>query len=436
MQLNCRLVNQVLQGFIRDELSKAGFHRVVVGLSGGIDSAVSCFLAARALGPENVLAVMMPYRTSSPESLSDARAVVQALRVKSEIVEITSIVDGYFEAQSQANSLRRGNAMARARMIVLFDKSMEFNALVLGTSNKTELLLGYGTLFGDMASSINPIGDLYKADVFKLARFLQVPQSILDKKPTADLWAGQSDEDELGFTYAEVDELLHELIDRRVSRQELLERGFEKDFIHRVVNRIPKFPVQASRAGGVQAVPPVSQSRLPLSPRLGDVISQRVMAGTLFVVATPIGNLEDITLRALRILGEVDLIACEDTRHTGKLLAHYQISTPTSSYHEHNEHQRTGWLVERLESGMDIALVSDAGTPSISDPGYSFGSGRPGARVPCFSNPRRLRDHFGPEHLRETHRFLRFPGFPSRQENGSPHQAASVAVGISYAALF
>ena len=238
MQLNCPLVNQVLQGFIRDELSKAGFHRVVVGLSGGIDSAVSCFLAARALGPENVLAVMMPYRTSSPESLSDARAVVEALGVKSEIVEITSIVDGYFEAQSRASSLRRGNAMARARMIVLFDKSMEFNALVLGTSNKTELLLGYGTLFGDMASSINPIGDLYKADIFKLARFLEVPQSILDKKPTADLWAGQSDEDELGFTYAEVDELLHELIDRRVSRRELVEKGFKKDLIQMVVNRI------------------------------------------------------------------------------------------------------------------------------------------------------------------------------------------------------
>ena len=238
MQLNCQLVTEVLQSFIRDELSKAGFHRVVVGLSGGIDSAVSCFLAARALGPENVLAVMMPYKTSSRESLSDAEAVVATLQVKSEIVEITPIVDGYFASQPEASFLRRGNAMARARMIILFDKSMECKGLVLGTSNKTELLLGYGTLYGDMASAINPIGDLYKTDIFRLAHHLGVPQPILDKKPTADLWAGQSDEDELGFTYADVDELLYEIIDRRVSLQELLGRGFKEDFVHRVVGKI------------------------------------------------------------------------------------------------------------------------------------------------------------------------------------------------------
>ncbi len=238
MQLNCRLVTEVLQSFIRDELNKAGFHRAIVGLSGGIDSAVSCFLAARALGPENVLAVMMPYKTSSRESLSDARAVVTTLQVKSEVVEITPLVDGYFASQSEASSLRRGNAMARARMIILFDKSMECGGLVLGTSNKTELLLGYGTLYGDMASAINPIGDLYKTDIFKLARHLGVPKPILEKKPTADLWAGQSDEDELGFTYADVDELLYELIDRRVSLKELLGRGFKEDFVHRVVSKI------------------------------------------------------------------------------------------------------------------------------------------------------------------------------------------------------
>jgi NAD+ synthase len=238
MKLNCELTSRVLESFIRDELGKAGFSRVVVGLSGGIDSAVSCFLAARALGPENVRAILMPYRTSSKESLTHAGSVLTQLHIKSETIEITPIVDGYFSAQPEAHSLRRGNAMARARMIILFDKSMEQRALVLGTSNKTELLLGYGTLYGDMASAINPIGDLYKTDIIQLAQHLKVPDEIIRKKPTADLWAGQSDEAELGFTYAEVDELLYELIDNRVPREELLRRGFKEDFVQKVIAKI------------------------------------------------------------------------------------------------------------------------------------------------------------------------------------------------------
>jgi NAD+ synthase len=238
MKINCELTTRILESFIRDELSKAGFSRVVVGLSGGIDSAVSCILAARALGPENVRAVMMPYKTSSKESLTDAEAVVKRFGVQSETVDITGIVDGYFSLQPEASTLRRGNAMARARMLVLFDKSMDYRALVLGTSNKTELLLGYGTLFGDMASAINPIGDLYKTDIFQLAAYLKIPETILKKKPTADLWAGQSDEAEMGFTYAEVDELLYELIDERQLPEKLIEKGFEADFVHRVIQKI------------------------------------------------------------------------------------------------------------------------------------------------------------------------------------------------------
>jgi len=238
MKINSELTTRILEGFIRDELSKASFAKVVVGLSGGIDSAVSCVLAARALGPKNVRAIMMPYKTSSQESLTDARAVVEQFQIESETVDITRIVDGYFGSQPEASTLRRGNAMARARMIVLFDKSMEHRALVLGTSNKTELLLGYGTLYGDMASAINPIGDLYKTDIFQLAASLKVPESILKKKPTADLWAGQSDEAELGFTYADVDELLYELIDRRSLPEKLVQKGFEESFVHKVVQKI------------------------------------------------------------------------------------------------------------------------------------------------------------------------------------------------------
>lgn len=238
MKINSELTARVLESFIRDELGKAGFSKVVVGLSGGIDSAVSCFLAQRALGPAGVHAILMPYRTSSRESLTDAQSVVAQLKISSEIIEITPLVDGYFATQSEASALRRGNAMARARMIVLFDKSMEKQALVLGTSNKTELLLGYGTLYGDMASAINPIGDLYKTDIFQLAAYLQVPESILKKKPTADLWAGQSDEDELGFTYVAVDELLYELIDNRTRPQTLVQKGFQESFVHRVVQKI------------------------------------------------------------------------------------------------------------------------------------------------------------------------------------------------------
>src|SRR6059036_1843103 len=238
MNLNCELTSKVLEGFIRDELSKAGFSRVVAGLSGGIDSAVSCFLAARALGPENVRAILMPYRTSSKESLSDAASVVNQLRIKSETIEITSIVDGYFSTQPEANSLRRGNGMARARMIVLFDKSMQYRALVLGTSNKTELLLGYGTLYGDMASAINPIGDLYKTQVWALAEAIGVPDVIVSKVPSADLWLGQTDEGELGFTYLDVDKLLYLMVDQRYTKPELCAAGFSERFVEDVAMRI------------------------------------------------------------------------------------------------------------------------------------------------------------------------------------------------------
>ena len=233
-QVNTDLLHRVLVAFIRDEVHKIGMQRAVLGLSGGVDSTLVAYLAAAALGPENVTGFIMPYRTSSPESTSDAESVVRATGIRSQRLDITPQVDAYFTACPDAAPVRRGNKMARERMSVLYDQSAVLGALVLGTSNKTELFLGYGTIYGDLASAINPIGDLYKTQVWALSRALGVPQRIIDKHPSADLWAGQTDEGELGFTYADVDELLHFMIERRYHHDELLALGFDPKFVERV----------------------------------------------------------------------------------------------------------------------------------------------------------------------------------------------------------
>ena len=224
----------VLTRFLQNEIRKAGYGRAVLGLSGGIDSALACFLAARALGPENVLALRLPHRDSNPESLAHAGLVIEALGVQSEIVEITGMVESLRQATPGITPHRLGNVMARARMIVIFDRSMAFNGLVIGTSNKTELLLGYGTIYGDLASAINPIGDLYKTQVRHLSRALGVPAIIIDKPPSADLIPGQTDESDFGFTYEEVDQLLYLLFDERYSPEEAIEAGFAPAFVHQV----------------------------------------------------------------------------------------------------------------------------------------------------------------------------------------------------------
>ena len=234
LKLNTDVVRKLLVDFIRDEVSNAGFTKGIVGLSGGVDSALVAYLSAEALGKHNVLSVLMPYRTSSPDSKSDAELVVKQLGTRSETVDITPMVDAYIAGNKKMDNVRKGNVMARQRMIVLYDISHREIALVIGTSNKTEILLGYGTHYGDTACAVNPIGDLYKTQVWQLAEAVGVPKNIVKKKPTADLWAGQSDEGELGFSYKLVDRLLYYMIDERRTDEELVERGFEKNLILKV----------------------------------------------------------------------------------------------------------------------------------------------------------------------------------------------------------
>jgi NAD+ synthase len=232
------LVAEILTRFIRNEIERTGFRRAVFGLSGGIDSSTVAYLAVRALGPDNVLAVTMPYKTSSDETRRDSQAVIDDLKLKSLEVPITPQVDAYLAHVPGVSQLRLANKCARERMTILYDQSAAFEGLVVGTSNKTELLLGYGTQFGDLASAINPIGDLYKTQLRQLAAHLGVPAAILAKPPTGDLWVGQTDEGELGFSYDDVDRLLVLLVDRRWQPSQLVRAGFDAEFVERVLRMI------------------------------------------------------------------------------------------------------------------------------------------------------------------------------------------------------
>lgn len=240
LQLHLPTVKELLVLFLKNEISKIGLSKGVIGLSGGIDSALAAYLAAEALGPENVLCIMMPYKTSSASSITDAEAVISNLGVRSERVEITTMVDPIIDSDPGMEKVRRGNVMARMRMIVLYDRSAREKALVIGTGNKTEILLGYTTLFGDSACAINPIGDLYKTQVWALAEYLGIPEQIIHKPPSADLWNGQTDEDELGIQYRQADEILYFMIDERMTFDELTAKGFDSALIDKLVRLVQR----------------------------------------------------------------------------------------------------------------------------------------------------------------------------------------------------
>lgn len=207
-------------------------------MSGGIDSALVAYLLRDALGKENVLAIMMPYKSSNPDSLNHAKLVIEDLKINSKTIEITDMIDAYFKNEKEATSLRMGNKMARERMSILFDYSSKENTLVVGTSNKTEIYLGYSTQFGDSACALNPIGDLYKTNIWDLSRYLKIPNELIEKKPSADLWEGQTDEQEMGLTYKEADQVLYRMLEENKTVEEVLAEGFNKDLVDNIVRRM------------------------------------------------------------------------------------------------------------------------------------------------------------------------------------------------------
>lgn len=240
MKINAAFVEKILISFIKEELTKFNIKNGILGLSGGLDSTVSTFLAAKALGKNHVIAMIMPYGKTFSEDVRDAHEVAEFLEIRSKTIDISPPVDAYFSSNPSNDKILKGNKMARERMSILYDFSARENALIIGTSNKTELLLGYGTLHGDTACAINPIGDLYKTQIRYLGNHLDIPKKILKKPPSAGLWVGQRDEDELGLSYEEMDKILFQLVDKRKTRDELIASGFDRDRVDSIIQRVKK----------------------------------------------------------------------------------------------------------------------------------------------------------------------------------------------------
>lgn len=251
-KINAAFVEKVLVAFIRDEFGRCGCAKGLLGLSGGLDSAVTAALAARALGPANVLGLIMPYGTAFPEDIRDAAALARRLGIRFKKIDIAPQIDLYFAAHPTANRVQRGNKMARERMSILYDHSAREGALVLGTSNKTELLIGYGTVHGDMACAINPVGDLYKTQMRDLAAHLRIPAAIRRKSPTAGLWPGQTDEGDIGLSYEELDAVLDLLVEGRKTRREVIAEGHPATAVDRVLRMV-------KRSGFKRAMPPIAK---------------------------------------------------------------------------------------------------------------------------------------------------------------------------------
>ncbi|MEO7965184.1 MAG: NAD+ synthase [Gemmatimonadaceae bacterium] len=237
LAIDAAMVESWLLRFLRDELERRRLRQVVVGVSGGVDSAVTAFLAARALGKENVLAVRLPYRTSSPESLKHAQLVIDALGIEARTLDISGAVDGYLAHDPDADPTRRGNVMARVRMIALFDQSARLRGIPLGTGNKTERLFGYFTWHADDSPPVNPLGDLFKTQVWALARHLGVPEAIITKPASADLIRGQTDESDFGISYAKADEILNWLVSG-YAPGDVVARGFDHAEVELVRRRL------------------------------------------------------------------------------------------------------------------------------------------------------------------------------------------------------